>query len=160
MQNKGLPFHLCMTTYFGFVHPLPVSTLPLLSLLLVPYFSLCVLNVPSTSNLLLHLFIFCQVVKAQVLTCTSQRAWMPSASQRVYLMGGRDEVSADTEVLNLFTNSDMTLQVAVALAKNLNSLVPERHLHLPCETGAPAHHRRWLRMLFSCHGPWLTDSTP
>lgn len=122
MQNKGLSFHLCMTTYFGFVHPLPVSTLPLLSLLLVPYFRLCVLNVPSTSNLLLHLFIFCQVVKAQVLTCTSQRAWMPSASQRVYLMGGRDEVSADTEVLNLFTNSDMTLQVAVALAKNLSSL--------------------------------------
>ena len=47
---------------------------------------------------------------------------MPSASQRVYLRGGRDEVSADIEVLNLFTNSDMTLQVAVVLAKNLSSL--------------------------------------
>lgn len=61
-------FHLCRTTYFGFVHPLPVSTLPLFSLLLVPYFRLCVLNVPSTSNLLLHIVIFHQVVKAQVLT--------------------------------------------------------------------------------------------
>lgn len=47
---------------------------------------------------------------------------MPFASQRVYLRGGRDEVSADIEVLNLFTKSDKILQVAVALANNLSSL--------------------------------------
>lgn len=39
--------------YIVHTHPLLMFTLPLPSLLLAPYFRLCVLNIPSISNLLL-----------------------------------------------------------------------------------------------------------